>query len=69
VGAMSRYLDWLDEARDDLESAEYLLNGGRYSKACFYAQQAAEKAVKALLNEALWQVRGGPQCRGSIKDC
>ncbi len=49
MGAMSRYVDWLNEARDDLESANYLLEGGRYSKACFYAQQSAEKAVKALL--------------------
>ena len=47
--AASRYADWLREAKDDLETARYLLEGGRYSKACFHAHQAAEKAVKALL--------------------
>ncbi len=49
MGAISRYRDWLNEAKDDLEAARYLLEGGRYSKACFYSQQASEKAVKALL--------------------
>lgn len=46
---MSRALDWLREAREDLESARILLNGGQYHHACFHAQQAAEKALKALL--------------------
>jgi len=44
-----RWRDWLDEAGDDLASAEILLREGRYSKVCFLSQQAAEKAVKALL--------------------
>lgn len=44
-----RWLDWLEESRDDLEAAETLLKDGRYSKACFLSQQAAEKAVKALI--------------------
>ena len=39
----------LDEARDDFTSAEILLREGRYSKVCFLSQQAAEKAIKALL--------------------
>jgi HEPN domain-containing protein len=42
-------MDWLKEAEDDLESARCLLRGEKYSKACFHAQQAAEKAMKALL--------------------
>ena len=48
---------WLSEALWDLETAEVLLREGRYNAAAFYAQQAAEKAVKALLysvNEAPW---------------
>ncbi len=48
---------WLSEALWDLETAEILLREGRYNSAAFYAQQAAEKAVKALLysiNEAPW---------------
>ena len=46
---MRRYLDWLREAEDDLLAARELLELGRYSKACFFAQQAAEKALKAML--------------------
>ena len=37
------------EAKEDLESAEILLSGNQPHHACFHAQQAAEKAVKALL--------------------
>ena len=39
---------WLAAARDDLDSARYLASGGRHAPACFFAQQAAEKAVKAI---------------------
>ncbi|MEM2739479.1 MAG: HEPN domain-containing protein [Candidatus Bathyarchaeia archaeon] len=46
---MSRVEDWLREAEEDLESARILLEGGQYHHACFHAQQAAEKAVKAIL--------------------
>ena len=45
----NRALDWLSEAEYDLETAAILLENGRYNAACFYAQQAAEKAVKAVL--------------------
>jgi len=48
---------WLDEALWDLETARILHKNARYNAACFYAQQAAEKAMKALLyslNEAAW---------------
>ena len=48
---------WLDEALWDLETAKILHKNARYNAACFYAQQAAEKAMKALLyglNEASW---------------
>lgn len=49
MGIASRYMDWMGEAEDDFETAKYLLAGGRYSKTCFHAQQAAGKAAKALL--------------------
>ena len=42
-------LDWLHEAQEDLEVAMDLLRLGRFSHACFLAQQAAEKALKALI--------------------
>lgn len=40
---------WLKQARRDLEDARYCHEGGRYNIACFLAQQAAEKALKAYL--------------------
>ncbi len=39
--------DWFYEACVDLEEAFEALRGGRYNWACFAAQQAAEKALKA----------------------
>ena len=39
---------WLAAARDDLDSARYLASGGRHAPACFFWQQTAQKAVKAV---------------------
>jgi HEPN domain-containing protein len=39
---------WLTTARGDLETARLLAAGRRWAHACFHAQQAAEKALKAL---------------------
>ncbi|MDK2854880.1 MAG: hypothetical protein PWQ86_93 [Bacillota bacterium] len=41
--------NWLEEAEADLETAEILLDARRFNACAFHAQQAAEKAVKALL--------------------
>ncbi len=43
-----RARDWLNQAIRDLEQAEDSYRAGRHEWACFAAQQAAEKAVKAL---------------------
>lgn len=40
--------NWLKRALNDLDTARYNLNGKRYDAAAFFAQQAAEKALKAL---------------------
>lgn len=40
---------WLDQARYDLDTARYNAGGKRHAPACFWAQQAAEKAAKAFL--------------------
>jgi len=40
--------DWLKQAERDLAQAEDSRRAGRHEWACFAAQQAAEKAVKAL---------------------
>lgn len=42
-------LNWLAEARADLRHAESSINIGDFNWACFAAQQAAEKALKALV--------------------
>lgn len=40
---------WLDQARRDLDAARTICAQGFWWITCFQAQQAAEKAVKALL--------------------
>ena len=52
-----RSQDWLSQATRDLEQAEDSQRAGRHEWACFAAQQAAEKAVKALhlhLGQEAW---------------
>ena len=39
---------WLAAAREDLAFARHAVDGGFFAPACFHAQQAAEKAVKAV---------------------
>lgn len=44
----SRAKDWFAQAERDLEHAQSSCDTGFYEWACFSAQQAAEKAVKAV---------------------
>jgi len=44
-----RSLDWLRQAEKDIEKAKLNLGAGYYEWACFTAQQAAEKAINALI--------------------
>lgn len=53
----NRANDWLQQAGRDLEQAEDSRRASRHEWACFAAQQAAEKAVKALhlhLGQEAW---------------
>lgn len=53
----NRDQDWLNQAVRDLEQAEDSRRAGRHEWACFAAQQAAEKGVKALhlhLGQEAW---------------
>lgn len=53
----NRARDWFNQAMRDLEQAEDSRRAGRHEWACFAAQQAAEKAVKALhlhLRQEAW---------------
>jgi len=54
---MEEWRRWFSEAEWDLETAEVLHGARRFNAAAFYAHQAAEKAVKALLyamHQAPW---------------
>ena len=42
-------INWFDEAKADLRHAKKSIEMGDYSWACFASQQAAEKALKALI--------------------
>ena len=50
---MDEYKEWLSFAKMDFESAKYLLDAPFYPRPlniiCYHCQQAAEKAVKALI--------------------
>ncbi len=46
---MNRYRDWLEQAERDLQRAIIDIQFEFWEWACFTAQQAAEKAAKALL--------------------
>jgi HEPN domain-containing protein len=39
---------WLKTAEEDLDAARTLEHAGKFSHACFLAQQSGEKAIKAL---------------------
>ncbi len=54
---VDRSRDWFRQAERDLEQARECRASGRHEWACFAAQQAAEKAVKALhlgLGQEAW---------------
>jgi HEPN domain-containing protein len=50
----NRHADWFRQAEADLRHARHARDAGDHEWACFAAQQAAEKAVKAVI-----QVEGG----------
>ncbi|AFA39285.1 putative conserved protein related to C-terminal domain of eukaryotic chaperone, SACSIN [Pyrobaculum oguniense TE7] len=52
-------LYWLSEARADLRHVEASMRLGDYNWACFAAQQAAEKALKALILHLLGEYPRG----------
>ncbi|MHA1167105.1 MAG: HEPN domain-containing protein [Candidatus Hodarchaeales archaeon] len=55
---MKRHKDWYDQAKRDLTKARKDLENSDYEWASFTAQQAAEKAVKALLQYKGQEKRG-----------
>ena len=59
-----RVEDWLRQAERDLNHARHALDDGDYEWACFASQQAAEKALKGLV-----QHLGGNAFGHSILNC
>jgi HEPN domain-containing protein len=55
---VERSADWLDQAQGDLAHAQHSMSGAFHDWACFAAQQAAEKAARAVLNRAGGETRG-----------
>ena len=50
---------WLEKSDSDLNTARWITDGpGPFDKACFHAQQATEKALKAFLLTMKVQSRG-----------
>ena len=48
VAMSDRSSDWMAQAKPDLEHASKDVADGYYEHACFEAEQAAEKAVRAV---------------------
>ena len=44
----NRYADWFKQSEADFRHAKMSLDAGQYEWCCFAAQQAAEKALKAV---------------------
>lgn len=62
---MHRAGDWLAQARRDLEASRACAREGLAEQACFLAQQAAEKALKAIY-EARGEVAWGHSVQGLL---
>lgn len=48
--------EWLKQAEEELNMAEYLLQGGYCKGACYHAQQSIEKSIKSRLFKKGWDL-------------
>jgi len=55
---MKRAMDWFKQSLRNLRSAEINFDAGLYEEVCYESHQAAEKAIKALLNHLGYEKRG-----------
>ena len=60
---------WYLQARDDLRAAATLRLGGHFAQGCFFAQQAAEKGLKAVLYSQGARVVLGHSARQLAEEC
>ena len=47
---------WVQQAEEDLRTAEYLRSGGFFRGACYHAQQSVEKSIKTMLLDRGWDL-------------
>ena len=47
---------WIQQAEEDLTTAEYLLSGGLFRGVCYHAQQCVEKSIKTMLLDRGWEL-------------
>lgn len=64
----TRAKDWLSQAKDDLAWGEASLKGGFFAQSCFVAQQASEKALKALAYQRGYDLIKGHSVRVVAKE-
>ena len=60
---------WFRQAEDDLRAVRALRSAGLYAAACFYSQQAAKKALKAVLFSQGARVALGHAVRDLAQQC
>lgn len=48
--------EWLKQAEDEVNMADYLFGGGFLKGACYHAQQSIEKTIKAMLLAKGWEL-------------
>lgn len=48
--------EWVKQSKDELNMASYLLKGGYFKGACYYAQQSIEKSMKSRLFRKGWDL-------------
>ena len=60
---------WFKQAQSDLAVVQTLRAARYYAAACFHAQQAAEKALKAILFSQGQRMVWGHSVRSLIKQC
>ena len=60
---------WLRQARADLDVVHTLVAAGHYAASCFHSQQAAEKALKAVLYAEGARVVLGHSVRDLARQC
>lgn len=48
--------EWIKQTEDELNMAEYLLQGKYFKGACFHSQQSIEKSIKTMLIKKGWEL-------------